>query len=104
MTIQEMGTAAQEGANVIVVVADNGVYGTIRMHQEREYPGRVSGTWLRNPDFAVIAEAYGFHGELVTEDAEFAGAFERARGSGRPALIHVVTSANAIAPGKNLPS
>ncbi len=102
MTIQEMGTAAQEGANVIVIVADNGMYGTIRMHQEREYPGRVSGTWLQNPSFAPLAEAYGFHGEIVTDDREFPAAFERSRASQRPALIHVVTSSSAIAPGKYL--
>jgi len=102
MTIQELGTAAQEGANVIVIVADNGMYGTIRMHQEREYPGRVSGTWLRNPSFAPLAEAYGFHGEIVTDDSEFPAAFGRARNAGRPALIHVVTSSDAIAPGKSL--
>ena len=103
MTIQEMGTAAQEGANVIVIVSDNGMYGTIRMHQEREYPGRVSGTWLRNPSFAPLAEAYGFHGEIVTSDSEFPAAFDRAKSAGRPALIHVVTSSNAIAPGVSLP-
>lgn len=103
MTIQEMGTAAQEGANVIVIVSDNGMYGTIRMHQEREYPGRVSGTWLQNPSFAPLAEAYGFHGEIVTDDLEFPAAFERSRSAGRPALIHVVTSSSAIAPGKSLP-
>jgi len=103
MTIQEMGTAAQEGANVIIIVADNGMYGTIRMHQEREYPGRISGTWLQNPSFAPLAEAYGFHGEIVTDDIEFPSAFDRARKSGRPALIHVVTSSSAIAPGNSLP-
>ena len=102
MTIQELGTAAQEGANIIVIVADNGMYGTIRMHQERDYPGRISATWLRNPDFAEVAQAYGFHGERVTEDADFPGALARSREAGRPALIHLLTSSEAIAPGKNL--
>lgn len=102
MTIQELGTAAQEGVNVIVIVGDNGMYGTIRMHQEREYPGRVSGTWLRNPSFAEVAQAYGFHGELITQDADFPDALKRAREAGRPALLHVVTSSDAIAPGKSL--
>ncbi len=104
MTIQELGTAAQEGTNITVIVADNGMYGTIRMHQEREYPGRISGTWLQNPSFAPLAEAYGLHGEIVTSDAEFPGAFDRARRSGRAALIHVITSSEAIAPGKSLPN
>ena len=57
---------------------DNGHYGTIRMHQEREYPGRVVGTQLRNPDFAALARAFGGHGETVEKTAEFEGAFERA--------------------------
>ncbi len=100
MTIQELGTAAQEGANVIVIVADNGMYGTIRMHQQRDYPGRVSGTDLQNPDFAAVAAGYGIHAEAVATDANFAAAFERAREAGRPALLHLKTDPTAIAPGK----
>ena len=89
MTLNEMSTAVQHGAAVIVIVANNGRYGTIRMHQEREYPGRVSGTDLVNPDFAALARAYGGHGEVVEAQAEFAGAFSRAVASGRPAVIEV---------------
>lgn len=102
MTGLEFGTAAQEGAAVIVLVIDNGMYGTIRMHQEREYPGRVSGTALRNPDFAALARSYGGHGETVTRTEEFAPAFERARASGLPAILHVVIDPEALTPTRTL--
>ena len=84
MNGQELATAVQYGLAVIFVVIDNGMYGTIRMHQERHYPARVSGTDLVNPDFAALARAYGAHGETVVRTDEFAPAFERAAGSGRP--------------------
>ena len=84
MNGQELATAVQYGLRVIFVVVDNGMYGTIRMHQERNYPGRVSGTDLVNPDFAALARAYGAHGETVVATDEFAPAFERALASGRP--------------------
>ena len=74
---------------IVVVVVDNGMYGTIRMHQEREYPGRISATQLRNPDFAAYARAFGGHGETVEETAEFLPAFARALQSGKPAILHV---------------
>jgi acetolactate synthase-1/2/3 large subunit len=102
MTGQEFATAAQYGAAPIVVVVNNGMYGTIRMHQEREYPGRVFGTGLRNPDFAAYARAFGGHGETVEETSQFAPAFERARASGRPALIEVRVDPDAITPAKTL--
>lgn len=89
MTLNEMSTAVQHGAAVIVIVANNGRYGTIRMHQEREYPGRVSGTDLANPDFAALARAYGGHGEVVTDQAAFPDAFARAQASGLPAVIEL---------------
>ncbi len=89
MTGQEFGTAAQVGANVIVVVVDNGMYGTIRMHQERHYPESVHATGLKNPDFAALARAYGGHGETVTATEQFAPALQRARTAGVPAIIHV---------------
>ncbi|MBK8065200.1 MAG: thiamine pyrophosphate-binding protein [Betaproteobacteria bacterium] len=98
MNGQEMATAVQYGANVIVVVVNNGMYGTIRMHQEREYPGRVSGTELHNPDFAALARAYGGHGETVEDTAQFAPAFERARNAGKPALIELKIDPEAITP------
>jgi len=96
MTGQELATAVQYGANVVVVVIDNGMYGTIRMHQERQYPGRVSGTALRNPDFAALARSYGAHGETVARTADFAPAFERALGAGCPALLHVQLDPQAL--------
>ncbi len=99
---QEFATALQYGAPVIVVILNNGIYGTIRMHQEREYPGRVSGTTLRNPDFAALARAYGGHGETVERTEEFAGAFERARASGLPSIIDVKLDPEAITPTRTL--
>jgi acetolactate synthase-1/2/3 large subunit len=96
MNGQELATAAQYGLAVLFVVIDNGMYGTIRMHQERHYPARVSGTDLENPDFAALARAYGAHGETVVATAEFAPAFERAAASGRPALLHVKIDPQAL--------
>jgi acetolactate synthase-1/2/3 large subunit len=96
MTGQELATAAQYGAPVIVLVVNNGMYGTIRMHQEREYPGRISGTELQNPDFAAYARAFGGHGEVVETTGQFAPAFERARASGKPALIELRIDPDAI--------
>ena len=102
MTLQEIGTAMQEDAHVIVIVADNGQYGTIRMHQERDYPGRRSATGLVNPDFAALAQSYGAFGERVETDADFAAAFDRARDAGRCAVLHLRTDPRAIAPGNTL--
>lgn len=102
MNGQEFATAVQYDLPVIVVILNNGIYGTIRMHQERDYPGRVSGTDLKNPDFAALARAYGGHGETVSVTEEFAGAFERARASGQPAIIEVKLDPEAISPAKTL--
>ena len=102
MTGQEMATAKQYGANVIFIVVNNGMYGTIRMHQEREYPSRVSGTQLVNPDFAALAKAYGATGEVVTETAQFAAAFARAKAADSPALIELRTDPEAITPTATL--
>jgi acetolactate synthase-1/2/3 large subunit len=99
---QEFATAVQYGLPIIVVILNNGIYGTIRMHQERDYPGRVSGTTLKNPDFGALARAYGGHGETVSETAEFASAFERARASGLPAIIEVRLDPEAITPTRTL--
>jgi acetolactate synthase-1/2/3 large subunit len=96
MTLNELSTARQHGANVIVIVANNGRYGTIRMHQERTYPGRVSGTDLANPDFAALARAYGGHGETVEAGADFPAAFARARGAGLPAVIELRLDPEAL--------
>ena len=95
-TSQEFATAVQFGAPVILVVVNNGVHGTIRMHQERHYPGRHIATELVNPDFAALARAYGGHGETVATTEEFAPAFERALASGKPALIEVKMDREAI--------
>ena len=98
MTGQEIATAAQYGLPVIFLVVNNGMYGTIRMHQERDYPGRVSGTDLANPDFAALARAYGGHGEVVERTADFPDAFRRAQASGRMALIELRIDPEAITP------
>jgi len=102
MNGQELATAVQYDLGVIFVVIDNGMYGTIRMHQERTYPERVSGTDLRNPDFAALARAYGATGETVLRTAEFAPAFERALASAGPALIHVRIDPQALTMGATL--
>ncbi|HEX7045465.1 MAG TPA: thiamine pyrophosphate-binding protein [Burkholderiales bacterium] len=96
MTGQELATAAHYALDILFIVVNNGMYGTIRMHQEREYPGRVYATELTNPDFAALARAYGAHGETVTDTAQFPAALERARAAGKPALIDVVIDPNAI--------
>ena len=99
---QELATAVQYELPIVVLVVNNGMYGTIRMHQERHYPGRVSGTDLVNPDFARYAEAFGAHGEVVERTAEFAPAFERAVESGRPAVVELRVDPEAITPRKTL--
>jgi acetolactate synthase-1/2/3 large subunit len=102
MNGQEIATAAHYGAKVIFVVVNNGMYGTIRMHQERNYPGRVSGTDLQNPDFAALARAYGLHGETVECTADFAPAFERCTGADKPSLIEIRIDPEAITPRMSL--
>ena len=102
MNGQEFATAVQYDLPIIVIVVNNGIYGTIRMHQEREYPGRVVGTDLKNPDFAALARAYGGHGETVETTAEFAPAFERARASRKPAIIEIRLDPEAITPTRTL--
>ncbi|MFJ7005147.1 thiamine pyrophosphate-binding protein [Pseudomonas putida] len=102
MNGQELATAAHYDARLITVVVNNGMYGTIRMHQERTYPGRVSGTELHNPDFAALARAYGLHGETVTRTEDFAAAFERCQASGKPALIEVQIDPEALTPRMTL--
>jgi acetolactate synthase-1/2/3 large subunit len=102
MTGQEIATAVQYGAPFVTLVVNNGLYGTIRMHQEREYPGRVYGTSLRNPDFAAYARAFGAHGETVARTADFAPAFERAFACGKPALIELQIDPEAITPATTL--
>ena len=102
MNGQELATAVQYGLAIVFVVVDNGMYGTIRMHQERHYPARVSGTSLRNPDFAALARAYGARGETVSRTDDFAPAFERALASDIPALVHVKLDPQALTPSASL--
>lgn len=102
MNGQEIATAVQYCANFVAVVVNNGLYGTIRMHQEREYPGRVFGTALSNPDFSAYARAFGGHGETVERTADFAPAYERAVASGKPALIELRIDPDAITPATTL--
>ena len=98
----EMATAVQYGANTVTVVVDNGAYGTIRMHQERDYPGRVEATELRNPDFAAYARSFGAWATTVDTTEGFPAALAAAREAGAPALIHLKTDVEAIAPGRTL--
>jgi len=102
MSAQELATAARYEANVIFLVVDNGAYGTIRMHQERDYPARKSGTDLTNPDFKKFAESFGCYARKVESADEFPNAFRAARRAGRPALIWIRGDVEAIAPGKRL--
>ena len=96
MTGQELATARAHGARLIVVLVDNASYGTIRMHQEREYPGRVSGSQLHNPDFALLAQAYGFAAATVRETAQFEPAFRAALARPEPSLLHLVLDGDVI--------
>jgi acetolactate synthase-1/2/3 large subunit len=102
MTGQELATAVQHRLDVVVLVVNNGMYGTIRMHQERAFPGRVVATDLRNPDFAALAEAYGAAGETVTATDAFPDALDRALAAGRPALLDLQVDPEAISPGLSL--
>ena len=102
MSGQDFATAVQFEAPVIVIVADNGLYGTIRMHQERHYPGRISATRLRNPDFAAYARAFGGFGITVEKTSDFPAAFEAAKQSGLPAIIHLKIDPEAITPNTTL--
>jgi acetolactate synthase-1/2/3 large subunit len=102
MTGQDFATAVQYELPVIVLLADNGIYGTIRMHQERDYPGRVIATDLRNPDFAAYARAFGGYGAVVEKSADFPAAFAAARASGKPSIIHLRIDPEAITPTATL--
>ncbi|WP_426104040.1 thiamine pyrophosphate-binding protein [Massilia sp. TSP1-1-2] len=106
MNGQELATAVQYKAGVLIIVFNNSMFGTIRMHQERDYPGRVSGTTLHNPDFAALAQAYGAHGEVVNTTAEFGPALARAlahtREQSLPAIIELRYDGNLITPNATL--
>jgi len=102
MNGQELATAVKYGLGIVVIVVNNGIYGSIRMHQERHYPGKVYATDLANPDFRLLAQAYGAHGERVDRTEDFAPAFERALAAGGPALIELRVSPEAITPRTTL--
>ena len=102
MSGQEFATAVMYDLPIVVIICDNGIYGTIRMHQEREYPGRISGTSLRNPDFAAYARAFGGFGATVEKTADFADAFRAAQQSGKPAIVHLKIDPEAITPTTTL--
>ena len=102
MTCQELATATQHGAQPIVLILNNGIYGTIRAHQERNYPERVSGTDMINPDFVALARAYGFHAERVATTADFPAAFARAMDSKTGAVLDLDISPEALTPRQTL--
>ena len=102
MNSQEYATAAQYDLPIITVIADNGLYGTIRMHQEREYPGRVSATVLKNPDFVAYAKSFGGFGVVVEKTEDFPAAFKAAQASGKPAVIALKIDPDAITPALTL--
>jgi len=102
MNGQEFATAVQYSLPIVVLIADNGIYGTIRMHQEREYPGRIVATDLRNPDFVAFAQAFGGFGISVERTADFAAAFKAAVASGKPAIIRLAIDPDAITPATTL--
>ncbi len=102
MNGQEYATAVQYDLPFITVIADNGLYGTIRMHQEREYPGRISATILKNPDFVAYARAFGGFGVLVEKTEDFPAAFRAAEKSGKPAVIQLKIDPEAITPATTL--
>lgn len=102
MTSQELATCMQYNLPVVTIISNNGIYGTIRMHQEKQYPARVSGTSLVNPDFAAFARSFGAHGETVTKTEEFAAAFKRALDCGKAAVIEVKTDPEALSPRQTM--
>jgi acetolactate synthase-1/2/3 large subunit len=102
MTSQELASARQAGACPIILILNNGIYGTIRAHQERHYPARVSGTDMVNPDFVQLARAYGFHAERVELTGDFAAAFDRARASATGAVLDLNISPEALTPRQSL--
>jgi acetolactate synthase I/II/III large subunit len=102
MNGQEFATAVQYDLPITIIINDNGLYGTIRMHQEREYPGRISATDLRNPDFAAYARAFGGHGASVERTEDFPAAFKEAQASGKPAIVRLKIDPEAITPATTL--
>jgi len=102
MNGQEFATAVQYGLPFTTIIFDNGMYGTIRMHQERDYPGRISATDLRNPDFAAYARTFGGFGVSVERTEDFPAAFREAEASGKPAIVRLAIDPESITPGTTL--
>jgi acetolactate synthase-1/2/3 large subunit len=102
MNGQEFATAVQYGLPIVVIVCDNALYGTIRMHQEREYPGRVSATALQNPDFSAYAKAFGGFGVTVEKTEDFPAAFQAAQAAGKPAIVHLKIDPEAMTPATTM--
>ncbi len=102
MSGQELATVRQYRLALVIVVVNNGMYGSIRMHQENNFPGKVYGTALENPDFVALAQAYGLHGQRVKDSADFPAAFENALSAGKAALLELQTDPEAITPGTTL--
>jgi len=102
MTIQEMATAVEQRQTLIVLLIDNGMYGTIRMHQERHFPSRISGTIIENPDFCAIAQGYGWQAHRVDETKTFRAALQQSLDHHGPSLIRVMLDPEAITPSKTL--
>ena len=98
MSSPELATAVQYDLPIVVPLVNNGMYATIRMHQERQFPGRVIGTDLENPDFPALAQAYGAHGERIRRTEDFEGAFERALRSGKPSVVELPVDPERISP------
>lgn len=98
MNIQELGTAMQAKAQPIILILNNGMYGTIRMHQEKAFPERVSGTGLENPDYVGLAQAYGFHAERIEKTEQFAEAFNRATASDTGAVLELIVPKSMLSP------
>jgi acetolactate synthase-1/2/3 large subunit len=98
MSSPELATAVQYGLPIVVLLVNNGMYATIRMHQERQFPGRVIGTDLQNPDFPALARAYGAYGERVERTEDFEDAFERALASGKPSVLELPVDPERISP------
>ncbi|MEM7189324.1 MAG: thiamine pyrophosphate-dependent enzyme, partial [Pseudomonadota bacterium] len=102
MTGMELGAALQAGCQPIVLVLNNGMYGTIRMHQEREYPHRTAGTAITNPDFAALARSFGYHGETVEKTEDFPAAMDRAMDSATGAVLELMIDPEAITPKRTM--
>ena len=98
MSSPELATAVQYDLPIVVLLVNNGMYAAIRMHQERQFPGRVVGTDLENPDFPALANAYGAHGERVERTGDFEAAFDRALASGRPSVLELPVDPERISP------